>query len=322
MPEAVAQDSPKRSPLRERITAGAFVFLPPIATVIAIIMAYFDGISWLDAALFLGMYAITMAGIAVGFHRLFSHHSFKCYAPVRLGFAIAGGMAAQGSALYWVAHHRRHHANSDTPGDPHSPRIHGPGIGGALRGFWHAHSGWMLNREAFNMKQVAPDVAKDPLVMWTCRRRLQMVLLGLLIPMVIGGIVTESWEGAWSALLWGGFVRMFAVHQMTWGINSLTHLFGKRPYESGDASTNLMPLAVLNFGDGWHNNHHAFPTSARHGLSWWQLDMGYWLVIALKWVGLAWDVRTPSAEQMERKRKKADGSLSREPVLPETSAAV
>jgi stearoyl-CoA desaturase (delta-9 desaturase) len=181
----------------------------------------------------------------------------------------------------------------------------------------------MFDREPirYRFRQIAPDLFDDPLVMWACRRYLLLAAVGLLIPMAIGGFATASWVGAWTGLLWGGFVRICLVHQLTWGINSFTHMFGRAPYDSGDGSTNLMPLALLNFGDGWHNNHHAFPTSARHGLTWWQLDLGYVVILAMKWLGLAWDVRTPNSAQLERKRKTADGLSPREHVTSDSSVS-
>jgi stearoyl-CoA desaturase (delta-9 desaturase) len=205
-------------------------------------------------------------------------------------------MAVQGPMLKWVALHRRHHQHSDTPEDPHSPHHHGRGVLGLLRGAWHAHIGWFFDRDPEDLPRYVPDLRKSRALRVASALFLLWVALGLLIPAVLGGLLTLSWAGVWTGLIWGGLVRVFLVHHVSWSVNSACHLWGLRPYRSDDQSRDNVVFGVLALGEGWHNTHHAFPTSARHGLRWWQVDASYWVIRALALLGLAWDVRLPSAE--------------------------
>jgi len=246
------------------------------------------GVTALDLALFAGMYWLTLGmGLSVGYHRHFSHGSFRASARVRRWLAVLGSMGGQGPLTYWVAVHRRHHENSDAPGDPHSPHL----SGGTLSGLWHAHFGWSLVSGMPNAAHYCPDLVRDPALLAISRGYRLWMLLGLLLPALVGGLVTLHWTGAVSGLLWGGLVRLFLSSNATWSLNSICHRFGSHPHRAHDRSGNVAWLALPTLGESWHNNHHAFPTSAAHGLRWWQLDLNWLCIRALAAVGLAHDVK-------------------------------
>jgi stearoyl-CoA desaturase (delta-9 desaturase) len=247
------------------------------------------------------MYTVTGLGITVGYHRLFTHRSFETVRPVEFLLAVLGSMAVQGPVLKWVAIHRRHHQHSDRPEDPHSPHHRGGGITGVLAGFWHAHIGWIFRTDCPDLRRYVRDVRSDGLIRVASRLFGVWVFLGLLIPTILGGALTGTWSGALLGLLWGGLVRIFLGHHVTWSINSVCHLWGSRPFDRGDQSRNNLVFGVLGLGEGWHNNHHAFPSSARHGLRWWQLDLSYLAIRALESLGLAWRVRVPAHEKIVAK---------------------
>ena len=273
------------------------------------------GLSLLDLTLCVGFYAITMLGITLGYHRLFTHRSFKCGDTLRAALCIAGSMAAQGPIFFWTACHRRHHRHSDEEGDPHSPHHHGAGVSGVLRGWWHSHVGWMLSHAPENYVRLVPDLIREPQLRVLNRYYWLWVIGGILLPGVIALAITGSLVAGATAVLWGGFVRVFLVHHSTWSINSICHLFGDSPYETEDQSRNNLVCALLTFGEGWHNNHHAFPTSARHGLEWWQCDVVYGLIRGLSWFRLTWDIRVPSADQRVAKVKSLQSTPSEAPEL-------
>jgi stearoyl-CoA desaturase (delta-9 desaturase) len=252
------------------------------------------GFSWVPLALMLGMYALSGLGITVGFHRLFTHRSFETGPVVRFVLAALGSMALEGDLLHWVALHRRHHQHSDEHGDPHSPHLHGQGFLGLLAGLWHAHVGWIFQPDPSNLPEYVKDLREDGAARVAGRLFLLWVALGLLLPAALGGLLTGTWTGVLLGLLWGGLARIFLVHHVTWSINSVCHLWGTQPFRVRDHSRNNVVFGVLGLGEGWHNNHHAFPTSARHGLRWWQLDVGYWVIRGLALLGLAWKVRLPA----------------------------
>ncbi len=211
-------------------------------------------------------------------------------------------MAVQGPLLKWVATHRRHHQHSDTVEDPHSPCQRGPGIPGLLRGAWHAHIGWMFRPDPEDLSRYVRDLRKNAALRVTSALFPAWVALGLAIPAVLGGLLTGTWTGVWTGLIWGGLVRIFLVHHVTWSINSACHLWGHRPYQTDDQSRNNWVFGYLAMGEGWHNTHHAFPTSAQHGLRWWELDISYWVIRALAAMRLAWNVRLPTVEALAQKR--------------------
>jgi stearoyl-CoA desaturase (Delta-9 desaturase) len=288
----------------QRVTMLIFTVGPLVGVVLAMIAFWGRGISGLDLGLFLAFYAVTGLGITVGFHRLLTHQSFKAPPAVRVAFAVAGSLAIQGSVIDWVATHRRHHAYSDRPGDPHSPHVDAAGgTMGILRGLWYAHVGWLFTPEGTVQRAWAPDLLRDRSIARVSRAFPWLVLASFLLPAVLGGLLTGTLAGAASAFLWAGLVRIFVLHHVTWSINSICHVFGTRPFESHDESRNNPVMALLGFGEGWHNGHHAFPASARHGLRWWEVDASWLVIRTLSAVGLARDIKTPTPTQLARRTR-------------------
>jgi stearoyl-CoA desaturase (Delta-9 desaturase) len=242
-----------------------------------------------DLGILVGMYLITAVGVTVGFHRLLTHRAFATHPWLERAFAVAGSLSVQGSVMDWVADHRKHHAHTDREGDPHSPHVgHGSGLGG----LWHAHVGWLLETQGqADWKRYAPDLYEDPGMRAIGRRFELLALLSLLIPTAAGLVVHGfTVDGAVRGLVWGGLVRIFFVHHVTWSVNSICHFFGRRRFDIDDHSTNVGWLAVLSLGESWHHNHHAFPRSAFHGLRWWEIDPSGLIITGLERVGLAWNV--------------------------------
>jgi stearoyl-CoA desaturase (delta-9 desaturase) len=252
----------------------------------------------LRIALFSSLYLVSMLGVTVGFHRLLTHGSFACPRRVRAILTVMGCLAAEGPPIFWVANHRLHHQHSDEPRDPHSPRRYGPGALNRLRSFWHAHAGWMLSELPADPLRHAPDLIKDPTVVAISRCYLPIAVAGVVAPALLGGLVWGGAAGWLDGLLWGGLARIFAVQQVTWSINSLGHLFGARDWATRDDSRNNPLVALLALGEGWHNNHHAAPTSAAHGWRWWQLDVSFGLVRILRRLGLASQVRLADPQRL------------------------
>ncbi|MFO0728211.1 MAG: acyl-CoA desaturase [Myxococcota bacterium] len=280
---------------------------PLLGTIAAIALAVHRGLSPVALALFASMFLFTSLGIEFGLHRYFAHRAFETKPGIALLAAIFGSMAAEGSVLYWAAGHRRHHAHSDTEGDPHSPHVrYGTGAMGTLRGLWHAHIGWMRSDRVTNCTLFARDIIKDPVLNRVHQLYIPIVLAGLLLPALIGGLASLSWMGALEGFLWGGLVRMFVVHHSTWSNASFAHVFGGRPFDAGDRSANNWWCAVQTFGASWQNNHHAFPSSAFLGFEWWQIDLAGYCIRLLSALGLVWDVKgRPSEEVMAKKRVSA-----------------
>jgi stearoyl-CoA desaturase (delta-9 desaturase) len=295
------------SKLERRITVTA-VAVPFIGFLIAVVLLWGGAVSALDLSIMAVMYLFTGMGITVGYHRLFTHRSFQTTKPIRALFAIAGSMSVQGAPIHWVADHRKHHDFSDEPGDPHSPHTHGkPGIRGIVAGWWHSHMGWLFDRdERASASRYARDLKNEPLMTFIDRWFLGWVLLGLAIPFVAGFAISggELTAGL-TAMLWGGLVRIFLQHHATWSVNSICHMYGNQPFEIEDQSRNNWAVALVSMGEGWHHNHHAFPTSARHGLQARQFDPSYMFIQGLEKLGLAWDVRRPSETDLEKKRRLA-----------------
>ncbi|MFZ9880699.1 MAG: acyl-CoA desaturase [Phycisphaerales bacterium] len=277
----------------------AAVIVPPLALVATMALAWGGWFGWVDLALMVGMYVITGLGVTIGYHRLVTHRAFRAKRPIELFFAICGSMAAQGPILWWAATHRRHHQHSDHEHDPHSPHAgQKPGFMGRVRGFLHAHIGWLLADLRADADRYIPDLTADRGLERISALFPLWVLLGLALPAAIGGLVTMSWMGVLLGFLWGGLVRMLLLHHVTWSVNSVCHLWGARDYRSGDESRNNPVMGVLALGEGWHNNHHAFPASARHGLKWWQFDLSWVVIRTLEKLGLAEKVRVPSADRL------------------------
>jgi stearoyl-CoA desaturase (delta-9 desaturase) len=298
-----AEVQPVANETRDRIITGLVTLIPFVAIGLAGWQVWDKALHWRDVMLFLGLYVVTGLGITVGFHRHLTHRSFKTYHWLRGLLAILGSAAIEGPVISWVADHRKHHAFSDVDGDPHSPHVdHGGGVGGALRGLFHAHLGWLfIHTHRGNKERYAPDLLKDPVVSFVDRTFLLWAILGLLIPMALGWVIGGTFFAAATGLLWGGFVRVFVIHHVTYSINSLCHVFGRRHFRTGDESRNLALIALPTLGEAWHNNHHAFPTSAVHGLGRWQLDPSALVIGGLERLGLVWDVVRVSPERLEAK---------------------
>jgi len=287
----------------QRRTTALFTAGPLVGVGLAIALLWGWGITALDIGLFIGFYVFTISGVTVGFHRLFTHRSFEAPSWVRGWLAIAGSMAVQGTVIDWVATHRRHHAYADEYGDPHSPHlVEASGFRGVLRGLWHAHAGWLFVPTGTLQSRWAPDLEKDRLIAGIDRWFGRLTLTSFFLPPAIAFAITGSWLAALTGFIWGSLVRVFLLHHVTWSINSICHFFGKQPFETTDESRNNWPLSLLSFGESWHNNHHAFPTSARHGLLRWQLDPSWRVIRTLEWLRLAKDVRLPGRDRLRRKR--------------------
>ncbi len=299
---AIEVPSQVPTPLRMRVAVLITVLLPFAGLIAGIALTWPFGFWWLHLGLLLGMYTLTVLGVTVGYHRFFTHRSFATNRVVMSIMGILGSMAVEGPLLIWVATHRCHHQHSDAEADPHSPHTHGGGLLNMIRGLWHAHIGWMLSSRHQDLSRYVQDLARDRLVRTISRLFPLWVLLGMVLPAALGGLLTWSWLGVLLGFVWGGLVRVFLVHHVTWSVNSVCHIWGRQPFNCRDESRNNAICAILAFGEGWHNNHHAFPTSARHGLRWWELDCSYLVIRALVLVGLARDVRVPAIERIVSKR--------------------
>jgi len=284
------------------INLGAVV-VPFLATTAAVVLLWNSWVSPADLAIATAMYLVTALGITVGFHRLLTHRSFQTAKPVEYLFAVLGSMAVQGPVIAWVADHRKHHAHTDEEGDPHSPHVgHGDGVNGVLAGLWHAHAGWLLSTQGrADWKRYASDLYEDPGMRAINRRFVPILFAGLALPALAGYLVSGTLAGAATGLLWGGLVRVFFVHHITWSVNSVCHFFGSRRFDTDDRSTNVFWLALPSLGESWHHNHHAFPRSAMHGLRRWELDPSALIISALERIGLARNVvRISPKRQIER----------------------
>jgi stearoyl-CoA desaturase (Delta-9 desaturase) len=282
----------------ERTANLAGVVVPFAGTLVAIVMLWNRAVDLTDLILLVVMYMVTAVGITVGFHRLLTHRAFASYPWVERTFAVLGSLSVQGSVMDWVADHRKHHAHTDCEGDPHSPHI---GHGSGLSGLWHAHVGWLLETQGqADWKKYAAELYEDPAMRRIGRWFPQLALLSLLVPTVAGWALHDfTAAGALRGLVWGGLVRIFFVHHVTWSVNSVCHFFGSRRFDIDDHSTNVGWLAVLSLGESWHHNHHAFPRSAYHGLRWWEIDVSGLIIAGMQKLGLAWNVVriTPERQQ-------------------------
>jgi stearoyl-CoA desaturase (delta-9 desaturase) len=281
------------------------VVVPPLGIVLAMGLLWGIAFHWVDVVLFAALYVVCAFGTTIGFHRYFTHRGFEARAPVKAALAILGCMTMQGPVTQWVTDHRKHHALSDQPGDPHSPHVgHGDGAWGAMRGFVHAHVGWMFSNKGMERgRSYGRDLYEDRMIRTIDRMYLLWVVLTLGLPFAIGYAIGGTWQAGVEGLVWGGLIRIFAYQHATFSVNSICHMFGRQDYRSRDEARNNWIVAVLVFGEGWHNNHHAFPVSARHGLHRWQLDVSWWVIRGLEKAGLVWDVRTPDVPQLERRRR-------------------
>ena len=286
-----------------RISVLVSVILPPLALITVMWLAWGRGFGVLDLAIFGGMYLICGLGITVGFHRYFTHKSFDCPRWVKYMLGISGSMACQGDLYWWCAIHRQHHQHSDEEHDPHSPHV---GDGGRIKRFMYSHFGWLFRIEQPDQARYIPDLRADKDLKLISDLFPFWVLLSFIIPAVLGGVISGTWFGAFTGFLWGGLVRIFFEHHVTWSVNSICHIWGSQPYESHDHSRNNPIVGVLALGEGWHNNHHAFPTSARHGLAWWQFDSSWIFIKMMSWVGMARKIKLPSPERLKRNAAKSN----------------
>jgi stearoyl-CoA desaturase (delta-9 desaturase) len=306
-----------RPPLHQRIAVLAGAVIPPACLDFAIYHYWGRGVGWLDMAILWGMYLISASGITIGFHRLFTHRAFQASPITRFVLGAMGALAMQGNVIKWCAIHRRHHQCSDRSGDPHSPHQHTISIIGVFQGFWHAHLGWVFENDPPELKRSVRDLIADPVVAKLDKLYGLWVLIGFLLPAGVAYAAHHTMWAAASGFFWGGPIRIFVQHNATFSINSICHIWGTRPYRSSDYSRNNPVFGVFSLGEGWHNNHHAFPTSARHGLEWWQLDISWMVIRTLAALGLAWDVRLPSTQARRDKRANSKIAKSNPPERSE-----
>src|SRR4051794_25312023 len=288
---------------RDRIITALVTGVPFLCLGFVAWQLWASFLGWHDIAVFLIMYVLTGLSVTVGFHRHLTHRAFAAKRSVRATLAVLGSAAIEGPVISWVADHRRHHAYSDRPGDPHSPHVdHGGGWSGAFRGLLHAHMGWLfIHTDRGSHERYAPDLLDDPIIRTVDRTFLLWAVAGLALPFGLGVAITGTVAGGLTGLLWGGGVRILVLHHVTYSINSLCHFFGRKRYETGDESRNLAWLAPLSFGESWHNNHHAFPTAAAHGQRLWEVDVSAMVIWTLEKTGLAWDVVRISPERQAAK---------------------
>ena len=273
------------------------VVVPFLATVLAISLLWARAVNWPDLALLATLYSLIALGVTIGYHRMLTHRSFRPHPVVKLVLLVLGSMSLEGSALSWAATHIKHHAHSDREGDPHSP----------IEGFFHAHMGWLFRESMADPNVYCRNLVKDPIVVFVSRTFLLWVALSLVIPFLIGG---------WTGLLWGGLVRIFLTHHVTWSVNSVCHTFGKREFETNDRSHNEWLVGLLGFGEGWHNNHHAFPRSAFHGLHWWQVDLSGYIIWTLERLGLVREVYRVSPVSLAHRSTYKQKSAVTVPATP------
>ncbi|MBW8794779.1 MAG: fatty acid desaturase [Streptomyces sp.] len=275
-----------------------FVVGPVVCLAVAVPLLWGRGLSALDVTMAVVAYLVSGFGLTVGYHRLFTHRSFKAKRGLRIALAVAGSLGVEGSPVQWVANHRRHHAFADREGDPHSPWRFGTDTRALLKGLLHAHIGWMLKRELSNRARFAPDIDADRDLRLVGRLFGPLTVVSLLAPALVGGLVTGTWAGALTGFFWAGVMRMALLHHVTWSVNSVCHVAGRRPFASRDKATNFWPLALLSFGESWHNSHHADPTGARHGVLSGQIDPSARLIRIFEKLGWAYDVRWPSPDRL------------------------
>jgi len=301
-------DEPTRATLggdvqsrKEQIALGIFIAVPFLAILAAVPVAWGGWLGWSDIAIATFMYFLTGHGITVGYHRLFTHKAFKANRVVKIFFAITGSMAIQGPVVRWVADHRKHHKFSDREGDPHSPWRYGNNLKALTRGFLHAHMMWLFDTEQTPQRKYAPDLMKDRDIVRVSKLFFVWVTVSLALPLVLGGLITWSWQGALTAFFWGSLVRVGLLHHVTWSINSICHTIGARPFVSRDKSANVWWLAIPSMGESWHNLHHADPTCARHGVMRGQLDSSARIIWVMEKAGWVSDVRWPVKDRLDAK---------------------
>jgi stearoyl-CoA desaturase (Delta-9 desaturase) len=307
-PQEAAGSGPKpltegKQPIGVLVGLWAFVIVPFVALIVAVPVAWGGWLHWYDIVIGGILYFGAGFGVTVGFHRYLTHGSFKAKRWLRVVLAVAGAMAIQGTPTQWVADHRRHHAFSDQEGDPHSPWAYGTGMWGLTKGLFHAHMGWLFHRELSNRTRFAPDLMADKDIQRVDKFFGLIVACSLLLPAAAGGLISWSWQGALSSFFWAGLVRVSLLHHVTWSINSICHVVGERPFETrdGDKAANFWPLAILSFGESWHNLHHSDPTCARHGVLRGQIDSTARTIWVFERFGWVHDVRWPKPDRIAAK---------------------
>ncbi|MBM7771802.1 stearoyl-CoA desaturase (delta-9 desaturase) [Actinokineospora baliensis] len=306
--DATTEQSPKgpkpiiegKRNLATRIAVYIFILVPFAALVAAVPFAWGWGLGWVDVALAVFFFYFSGLGVTVGYHRLFTHGSFKANRPLKIVLAVMGSMAVQSPPVTWVADHRRHHAFSDREGDPHSPWLFGTSPAALAKGFWHAHMGWIFDHDVTNKQRFAPDLLADKDIVRVNKLFPVLTGLTLALPALLGGLISWSWWGAFTAFFWAGLVRVAVLHHVTWSTNSICHMIGERPFASRDKAANFWPLAILSFGESWHNLHHADPTCARHGVQRGQIDTSARLIWIFEKFGWVTDVRWPSEARLAK----------------------
>jgi len=287
------------------VLVAVFTAVPMLALAVSVPAAWGWGLSWLDIGLAAFFYCLTCLGVTIGFHRYFTHGAFKAKRALRVALAVAGSTAMQGPVIMWIADHRRHHAFADRDGDPHSPWRYGSSAAALVRGFWHAHMGWLFERDQTNATRFAPDLLADNDIRRVDRLFPALTAVTLLAPALVGGLATMSWWGALTAFFWAGLVRVAVLHHVTWSVNSICHLIGDRPFGARDRSANFWPLAIASMGESWHNSHHADPTCARHGVRRGQIDISARIIWLFEKAGWATKVRWPRPERVARNLRQA-----------------
>jgi stearoyl-CoA desaturase (delta-9 desaturase) len=307
--------------LKHKVVNLIAVPAPLVGLIVAVVLLWDRAVGPLELGLMVSMYVITCLGVTLGYHRMFTHRALESSRAFRALIAVVGSMAVEGPVIRWVADHRKHHAFTDQEGDPHSPHLAGPGFWGALKGLWHAHIGWLFETVGTADRQrFAPDLVNDPALRVIDLLFPVWIALSLAIPFSVGWIVGGGLDAALWALLWGGLVRVFLLHHVTWSINSICHFFGRKRFDIEDESRNVFWLAPLSMGEAWHHNHHAFPTSAFHGLRWWErlADPTGLVIVALEKVGIVWNVVRVSPERQAAKALPREGRGGRrEPLAGE-----
>jgi stearoyl-CoA desaturase (Delta-9 desaturase) len=280
------------------------VLIPPVGLASAMGLLWGVAFHWVDVVPLVSLYTVCAFGTTIGFHRYFTHKGFEAGTAVKIALGILGCMTMQGPLTQWVTDHRKHHALSDKPGDPHSPHAgYDDTAWGAAKGFVHAHVGWLFENMGMEQGMIyGKDLYDDPVIRWIDRLFVVWVALTFGIPFAAGYAVGGTWQAGVEGLVWGGLLRVFLYQHATFSVNSICHMFGRKEYRSRDEARNNWLVALLVFGEGWHNNHHAFPASARHGLSRSQIDVSWWVIRGLEKLGLVWNVKVPTAEQQARYR--------------------
>ena len=321
-PKSEFEDEP--ASLAQQIITGVFVGVPMLALVAAIPFAWGWGLGWHDIVIAAFFYWLTGLGITVGYHRYFTHGSFKAKTPLRVALAVAGTMAMQGPVITWVSDHRKHHKYSDREGDPHSPWRYGNNARALAKGLVYAHILWLFDPNQTSQEKFSPDLLADKNIARVDKLFAPLVGVSLLGPALIGGLWGMSWHGAITAFFWAGLVRITLLHHVTWSINSICHTFGNKDWESRDKSRNVSWLAIASFGESWHNLHHVDPTCARHGALKGQIDQSARVIRWFEQLGWAYDVRWPDEARLESKRPanatRSLGSMTKRSVKTVTRA--